>query len=129
MVHIEDSPYSHTSVSLAYYILSKKSFLWRWVWQNKWTRIFYIQSSIPHVKSETNPAPLFINVFASMWDKFLAQPTVLILCQYSAALSRGEGADLFLQDGPFQNFKIIFQELTWSQQFMRDIVTKFEENR
>ena len=36
----EDSPYSHISVSQAYYILSKESLLWRWIWKNKWTHAF-----------------------------------------------------------------------------------------
>ena len=39
----------------------------------------------------------------------------------------GEGANLFLQTVPYQNFQKFFQELTWSEQFMWDVVTKFKE--
>ena len=50
-------------------------------------------------------------LFASIWDSFLAQASVLLLCHYTVTLSRGEGPDLFLQSGPFQNFQKFFQEL------------------
>ena len=53
--------------------------------------------------------------FASIWDSFLAQASVLLLCQYTTTLSREQGPDLFLQRGPFQNFHKFFQELSWSQ--------------
>ena len=55
------------------------------------------------------------HVVASIWDSFLAQASVLLLCQYAAALNRGEGPDLLLQSGPFQSFQKFFQELTWCQ--------------
>ena len=61
-------------------------------------------------------------LFASIWDSFLVEASVLVLCQYAATLTRGEGADLFLQSGPFQNFQKIFQELTWFESFMWDVV-------
>ena len=35
----------------------------------------------------------------------LAQASVLLLLQNSATLSWGEGPDLFLQNGPFLNFR------------------------
>ena len=57
-------------------------------------------------------------LFASIWDSFLAQASVSLLyqyAQYAATLSTGEGTDLFLQSGPFQNSQEFFQELTWSQ--------------
>ena len=54
-------------------------------------------------------------LFASIWDSFLAQASVLPLYQYAVALSKGEGPDVFLQSGPFQNFQKFFQELNWSK--------------
>ena len=54
-------------------------------------------------------------LFASIWGSFLAQASVLLLFQYAATLIRGEGSDLFLQSGPFQNFQNFLQELTWYQ--------------
>ena len=71
MVHIEDSPYFHIGVSQAYYILSKECLLWRWIWQNNWTLNFYIQPSIPHINSDTNPPPLFVNVVCKYLRQFL----------------------------------------------------------
>ena len=41
-------------------------------------------------------------LFASIRDSFLAQALVLLLFQYPATLSGGNGPDLFLQSGPFQ---------------------------
>ena len=66
-------------------------------------------------------------LFASIWDSFLAQASELLLFQYAATLSRGEGPDLFLQTGPFQNFHKFFQELTWYQKFMWDIVASGQQ--
>ena len=54
-------------------------------------------------------------LFASIRESFLAQASVLLLCQYAATLSRGKGPDLLLENEPFQNFQKIFQELTSSQ--------------
>ena len=70
-------------------------------------------STIPHTNSKTN-LPLSM-LFASIWDRFLAQASVLLLCQYAAIFGRGEGADIFLQSGQFQNSQKFFRELTWSQ--------------
>ena len=72
-------------------------------------------SAIPHINSETNPPPPIINVVCKYLRQFLDTSLVSLLCQYTATLSRGEGPDLFLQSGPFQNFHKFFQELTWSQ--------------
>ena len=63
-------------------------------------------------------------LFASIWDSFLAQASVLLLCHYTVTLSRGEGPDLFLQSGPFQNFQKFFQELTSSQYCRSSFVIK-----
>ena len=60
-------------------------------------------------------------LFVSIWNSFLVQALVLLLFQYPATLSMGEGPDLFLQSGPFQNFHKFFQVLTWSQQYMWNI--------
>ena len=57
------------------------------------------------------PLPPFSVLFASIWDSFLAQTSVLLLCQYAATLSRGKDSDVFLGSGPFQNFHKFFQEL------------------
>ena len=54
-------------------------------------------------------------LFESIWDSFLAQASVLLLCQYNAILSWGEEPDSFLQSGTFQKFQKFFQELSWSQ--------------
>ena len=54
-------------------------------------------------------------MFASIWGSFLTQASVLLLFQYAASLSRGEGPELFLQSEPFQNFKNFFQELHFSE--------------
>ena len=51
--------------------------------------------TIPHTNSETNPPPPWSLLFASVWDSFLAQATVLLLYQYAATLSRGKGHDYF----------------------------------
>ena len=64
---------------------------------------------------DQSPSPPVSRLFASIWGSFLAQASVLLLCQYTTKLSRGERPDLFLQSGPFQNFQKFFQELSWSQ--------------
>ena len=56
---------------------------------------------------DPSPPPLSM-LFASIWDSFLAQASALLLCQYAATLSRGKGPDLFLESGPFQDFKKFF---------------------
>ena len=66
-------------------------------------------STIPHINSETNPPPPIINVVCKYLRQFLDTSFGV------ASLSRGEGPELFLQSGPFQNFHKFFQELTWSQ--------------
>ena len=48
---------------------------------------------------------LIINIVCQYWDSFLAQALVLLLIQYTATWSRGEGPELFLQSEPFQNFQ------------------------
>ena len=53
-------------------------------------------------------------LFASIGDNLLAQASVLLLFKHAATLIRREGPDLYLQTGPFQNFRKCFQELTWS---------------
>ena len=60
--------------------------------------------SIPHINSETNSPPPLSMLFASIWESFLAQTLVLLLCQYAATVSRGKGPDLFLQSESFQNW-------------------------
>ena len=52
--------------------------------------------AIPHINSDINPPPPLSMLFASIWDSFLAQASVLLLFQYAATLSRGEGPGLFL---------------------------------
>ena len=62
-------------------------------------------NTVPHINSETNPSPPpSINVACKYLRQFLTQASVLLLYQYATTLSRDEGADLFLQSGPFQNF-------------------------
>ena len=61
---------------------------------------------------DQSPLPLLSMLSASVWDIFLAQASVLLLCQYTATLSRGEGPDLFLQSGPVQNSQKFFQEFS-----------------
>ena len=63
---------------------------------------------------DQSPPPLSM-LFASIWDSFLAQASVMLYFQYAATLSRGEGPHLFLQSGWYQNFRKFFQELTSSQ--------------
>ena len=53
------------------------------------------EPSIPRINSETNPLHPFSMLFASIWDSFLAQASVLLLCQYTATLSRGRGLIYF----------------------------------
>ena len=73
------------------------------------------------------PLPSLSILFASIWDCFLAQALVLLLCQYTATMSGVDRPNLFLQGGPFRNFQKFFQELNWFQFFMWDILTKLEE--
>ena len=61
------------------------------------------------------PLPQLSMFLASIWDRFLAQASVLLLFRYAAALSRRKEPDLFLQNGSFQNFHKFFQSLTWYQ--------------
>ena len=70
--------------------------------------------TIPHINSETDPPSPIISVVCKYLKQFLGTG-FLLLCQYTAILSRGEGPNLFLQGGPFQNFQKFFQELSWSQ--------------
>ena len=84
---------------------------------------------MPHIDSETNTRLPTILSFVIIWDSLLAQISVLLLFQYAAILSEGKRTDLFLKNGPLQIFRRFFQELTWLQLFVREIVTKFEEVR
>ena len=85
--------------------------------QIKNTEIFAFIAVLHWLTSILRPIPStqLSMLLASIWDSFLAQASVLLLCQYPAALSRRKGPDLFLQSGPFQNFCKFFQESTWSQ--------------
>ena len=47
---------------------------------------------------------------------------MLLLCQYTATRGRWEGPGLLLYGGPFHNLQKYFQNLSWSQYFMWDIV-------
>ena len=71
-----------------------------------------IPPTIPHVNSRPIPLPPLSMLFTSICDSLLTEASVLLLFQYAATLSRGEGSDLFLQSGPFENFHKFFQELT-----------------
>ena len=73
--------------------------------------LFFFHSffwTIPHINSETNPPTPISMLFASIWDSFFAQASVLLLFQYCATLSRGEGPNLFLQKCTIPEFQEIF---------------------
>ena len=74
-----------------------------------------LKDIIPHTNSEANLSPPLSMLFASIWDSFSAQALVLRFLQYATKLSKGEGPYLFLESGPFENFRNFFQKLTWSQ--------------
>ena len=74
-----------------------------------------LKDTIPHINSEANPSPPLSMLFASIWDSFTAQALVLRFFKYATELSKGEGPYLFLESGPFENFRNFFQKLTWSQ--------------
>ena len=42
----------------------------------------------PHINSETNPLSPFSMLFASIWGRFVAQVSMLLLSQHAATLSR-----------------------------------------
>ena len=66
---------------------------------------FTVSTSHKFWKQSLYPRPLLLSMlFASVWESFLAQASLLLLFQYVATLSRRKGSDLFLQSGPSQNF-------------------------
>ena len=89
----------------------------------------FVKSNTSHKFWEQSPSPHYqccLQVSETVsWHKLRYRYP----CQYAATLSRGKGLDLFLQRRPFKNFHNFFQDLAWSQRFMWDIVTKFEEVR
>ena len=62
---------------------------------------------------DQSPTLSFPVLFLSTWDSFLAQALTLLLFQYAAAFSWGNGPDWFLQT--FQNLWNASKELTWFQ--------------
>ena len=72
-----------------YFIFSKK-LVWIWI---LFEGVFNPnQAPVPQINSDTNPPPSPLSMlFASIWDNFLAQASMLLLFQYAAILSRGTG--------------------------------------
>ena len=71
-----------------------------------------IMRPIPPPPPPAPTPPQLSMLFASIWDSFLAQASVLLLFQYAATLCRQKRPDLFVQSGSFQNLHKFFQELT-----------------
>ena len=85
---------------------------------------------------DQSTSPPLSMLLASIWDSFLAQALVLLLCQYTVTLSRREGLNLFLQSGSFQNFQnrvglnnlceILSQKLRKLNKWNYDILNKIK---
>ena len=76
------------------------------IFEPKWmcNSIFFLEI-LKYLTYFLRPIPLlpWSMLFASIWDSFLAQTSVLLLCQFAVTLSAVERADLFLQSRPFEN--------------------------
>ena len=73
-----------------------------------------VETTIPHINSETNLPHLIINVDCKYLRKFLGASFDVATLSICCNIEQGEGPDLFLQSGPFQDFHNFFKELSWS---------------